>query len=94
MIRHIVAFSAKDPAEIGMIQEALKRLGEIPGVRDFHVAPNAKRDSLSTEMDVVLEATFDTWADLEAYKAHPIYQDTIAVVRPRREQRMVLDYEI
>lgn len=94
MIRHIVAFSAKDPAEIGTIQEALKRLGEIPGVRDFRVAPNAKRDSLSTEMDVVLEATFDTWADLEAYKAHPTYQDTIAVVRPRREQRMVLDYEL
>lgn len=94
MIRHIVAFSARDPNEIEMIRDALRRLGEIPGVRDFRVAPNAKCDALSTEMDVVLEATFDSWADLEAYKAHPTYQETIDVVRPRREQRMVLDYEL
>jgi len=94
MIRHIVAFSAKDPAEIETIATALRRLGEIPGVRDFRVARNAKRDALSQDMDVVLEATFDCWADLERYKAHPTYAATTEVVRPMREQRTVLDYEI
>ncbi len=94
MIRHIVAFSAKDPGDIETIATALRRLGEIPGVRDFRVARNGKRDALSSEMDVVLEATFDTWADLETYKAHPTYAETTEIVRPLREARTVLDYEI
>lgn len=93
MIRHIVAFSAKDPKDIPTIKAGLARMREIPGVRVLEVADNAKHDMLSKEMDVVLYSEFDSWADLAAYQDHPLYQEAIDVVRPLRDQRVVLDYE-
>ena len=94
MIKHIVAFSAKNPDDVPTIQEALEKMGTIPTVRHWEVSRNAKRDSLSKEMDVVIYSEFDSWPDLEAFQAHPTYHRTIDVVRPLRDQRIVIDYEI
>ena len=94
MIRHIVAFSAKNSADVPTIRDELARMRDIPGVRSLEVRLNAKRDGLSTEMDVVLDSTFDTWADLAAYQDHPDHHAATAKVRPLRDQRIVLDYEI
>ena len=94
MIKHIVAFSAKNPDDVPTIQEALEKMGAIPTVRHWEVSRNAKRDSLSKDMDVVIYSEFDSWPDLEAFQAHPTYQRTIDVVRPLRDQRIVIDYEI
>ena len=94
MIKHIVAFSAKNPQDVPTIKEALEKMGSIPTVRHWEVSRNAKRDSLSKEMDVVIYSEFDSWPDLEAFQAHPTYQDTINIVRPLRDQRIVIDYEI
>ena len=93
MIRHIVLFSAKDPAEIGSIQAALSRLAEIPDARRLEVARNAKRDGLSAEIDLVVYGEFDDYDALARYQAHPIYAETIALVRPRRETRIAVDFE-
>ena len=93
MIRHIVLFSARDPAEIEAIQAALSRLREIPDARRLEVARNAKRDGLSSEIDLVVYGEFDDYAALDRYKAHPLYGETIAVVRPRRELRIAVDFE-
>jgi Stress responsive A/B Barrel Domain len=86
MIRHIVLFSAKDPAEVETIQTALSRLAEIPDARLLEVARNSKRDGLSADIDLVV------YSALERYKAHPLYAETIAVVRPRRELRIAVDF--
>jgi hypothetical protein len=94
MIRHIVLFSAKDPAEAPVIRDALARLGEIPDARRIEVALNLKRDRLSQEVDIVVYGEFDDLAQLERWKAHPLYEETIRVVRPRRELRIVADYEV
>ena len=94
MIRHIVLFSAKDPAEIEAIRDGLSRLSRIPEARRVEVALNAKRDSLSKEIDVVVYGEFDGFAQLEAFKAHPLYAESVAIVRPRRELRFVVDYEV
>ena len=94
MIRHIVLFSARDPADLPLIQAALSRLAEIPEARRLEVAPNAKRDGLSAEIDLVVYGEFDDFAALDRYKAHPIYAETVAVVRPRREIRIAVDYEV
>jgi Stress responsive A/B Barrel Domain len=94
MIRHIVLFSARDPAEVGTIHAALAKLGAIPHARHLEVALNAKRDGLSSEVDVVVYGEFDDFAQLDAYKAHPLYAEAIAVVRPRRELRIAADYEV
>jgi hypothetical protein len=92
MIRHIVLFSAKDPAEVETIQTALSRLAEIPDARLLEVARNSKRDGLSAEIDLVVYGEFDDYSALERYKAHPLYAETIAVVRPRRELRIAVDF--
>jgi hypothetical protein len=93
MIRHIVLFSAKDPAELPLLQAALSRLAEIPEARRLEVARNAKRDGLSSEIDLVVYGEFDDFAALDRYKAHPLYAETITVVRPRRELRIAVDVE-
>jgi hypothetical protein len=94
MIRHNVLFGASDPAEVGTIHAALAKLGAIPHARHLEVALNAKRDGLSSEVDVVVYGEFDDFAQLDAYKAHPFYAEAIAVVRPRRELRIAADYEV
>jgi Stress responsive A/B Barrel Domain len=93
VIRHIVLFSAKDPAEVATIQAALSRLAGIPEARRLEVARNAKRDGLSAEIDLVVYGEFDDYDALERYRAHPIYAETIAQVRPRRETRIAVDFE-
>ncbi|MEK0082624.1 Dabb family protein [Benzoatithermus flavus] len=94
MIRHIVLFSAKDPAEVPMIRAGLARLQEIPHARRLEVALNEKHDRLSQEIDVVVYGEFDDLEQLERWKAHPLYQEAIAVVRPRRDLRIAADYEV
>ena len=65
MIRHIVLFSAKDPAEIPLLQTALAQLATIPDARHLEVVPNAKRDQLSSEIDLVVYGEFDDFAQLD-----------------------------
>jgi hypothetical protein len=93
MIRHIVLFSAKDPAEIATIEAALSRLAEIPDATRLDVVRNSKRDGLSAEIDLVVYGEFADYAALDRYKAHPVYAEAIAIVRPRRELRIAVDFE-
>jgi hypothetical protein len=93
MIRHIVLFSVRDPADLDLVQGALARLAEIPEARRLEVARNLKRDGLSAEIDLVVYGEFDTLAALDRYKAHPIYGESISIVRPRREIRIAVDCE-
>jgi hypothetical protein len=90
-IRHIVFFSAKDKADIPRIVEGLSMLGKIPHAQVFEVRENTQADALSSEVDVVVYAEFANQQDFAAYKAHQIYQDAIAVVRPLRELRIAAD---
>ena len=93
MIRHIVLFSARDTADLPLIQATLARLAEIPEALRLEVAPNARRDSLSAEIDLVVYGEFADFTALERFKAHPIYAESVAVVRPRREIRIAVDFE-
>jgi hypothetical protein len=94
MIRHIVLFSAKNPAEVPALRATLARLATIPHAGHLEVALNSKRDGLSHEIDLVVYGEFADFGALERYKAHPVYAETIAVVRPRREIRIAVDYEV
>ena len=94
MIRHIVLFSAKRPENVDRIVETLSGYAAIPGVVSLTVSRNLRLDPTSTEIDVVLEATFGSIEDLEAYKRHPIYRRGTSIVRPLRELRFVADTEI
>lgn len=94
MIRHLVFFSAKDPADLPAMAATLRTLGDIPGVRDFELGVNGHLDAASDEVDLVVHAVFDDAAALSAYKAHPTYQRSVELVRPLRDVRIAVDYEI
>lgn len=91
MIRHIVFFSAKRKDDVGAIRNGLLRLGEIPHSTTFEVTLNTKVDPMSDEIDLVVYAEFEDQAALAAYKAHPLYSETTARVRPLRELRFSAD---
>lgn len=92
MIRHIVFFTARDPADLPRIEAGLNALGTIPHVRHFEVGRNLHADRLTgTEVDLVVYAEFDDDAALAAYKAHPTYQRAIEIVKPLREMRIAAD---
>lgn len=94
MIRHLVLFSARDTADLPTMRATLATLGAIPSVRAFELGENARHDDLSDEVDLIVHAVFDDAEGLAAYKADPIYQRSIAVVRPLREVRIAVDYEV
>jgi quinol monooxygenase YgiN len=93
MIRHIVLFTAKEPAHLDAIVEGLSLLTTIPHARKLEVARNAKTDPFGNEIDVIVYGEFDDEAALAAYKAHPTYQESIRRVRPLRELRFAAHYE-
>ncbi|WP_332696567.1 Dabb family protein [Bosea sp. (in: a-proteobacteria)] len=92
MIRHIVFFTVKDPAERDTIIAALGRLGEIPHSLAFEVVANAKIDPFGNEIDIVVYGEFADEAALAAFKAHPVYDETTQRVRPMRELRHSADF--
>ncbi|MEJ6402861.1 Dabb family protein [Yoonia sp. 2307UL14-13] len=91
-IRHVVFFSARDRSDIPRIVAGLEVLADIPAARHFEVRRNLGSDPISPDMDVVVYAEFDSIADLEAYRAHPLYQKSIDIVRPLRDQRIAVDF--
>ena len=92
LIRHVVFFSSKDENDIASIVDGLQMLKDIPTVRRLDVCRNRKQDRFSNEVDVVVYAEFDDEAALDAYRAHPIYQDCIKRVRPLRDLRFAADF--
>lgn len=94
MIRHIVLFSAKRAEDIDTILAALKRLRQIPEARGLEVVRNARMDQLSGEIDIIVHGEFADAEALARYKAHPIYHETIGVVRPLRDLRIAVDYPV
>ncbi|AID29969.1 stress responsive protein [Mesorhizobium sp. SEMIA 3007] len=91
MIRHIVFFSARRKEDVEAVRSGLLELGNIPHSSLFEVTLNTKVDPLSDEVDVVVYAEFPDDAALAAYKAHPLYAQTTAKVKPLRELRYSAD---
>jgi Stress responsive A/B Barrel Domain len=94
MIRHIVLFTAKDKEDIGQMIDGLSLLRAIPHARRLEVVRNRKTDQLGNDIDVVVYGEFDSEAELAAYKAHDLYQESIKRVRPLRELRFAADYDV
>jgi len=93
MIRHIVLFAARDPADREAMLEGLALLTGIAHADVIEVAQNKKIDHLGNDADVVVYAEFATEAALAAFKADPLYQESIRRVRPLRELRIAADYD-
>ena len=91
-LRHGVVFSAKDKADIPRIIEGLELLAGIPHSNVFEVRRNSHADALSSEVDVIVYAEFDSAEALADYKADPLYQASIKAVRPLRDMRIAADF--
>jgi hypothetical protein len=93
MIRHIVFFSVPDRRNLEKVRAGLSLLTEIPHALRLEIGENVKTDQLGTDVDLVVYGEFEDQAALAAYKAHPLYQRSIDIVRPLREIRMAADYD-
>jgi hypothetical protein len=92
MIRHIVFFSARDDADRDAMLQGLALLANIAHAEVIEIARNQKIDQLANEVDVVVYAEFADEGALAAFKADPIYEQSILHVRPLRELRIAADY--
>jgi len=93
VIRHIVFFSARDSEQIEAIRAGLSLLTASPYAQRLEIGTNIKTDALGSEVDLVVYGEFADEAALVAYKADPLYQRSIDIVRPLREIRMAADYD-
>jgi len=94
MLRHIVLFSCKDLADRDRIRKGLSLLTQIPHAQTLEIAFNEKVDQIGNDIEVVVYGEFADIDALRAYKAHPLYQQSIDIVRPLRDIRMAADYTV
>lgn len=93
MIRHIVFFNAKNETHKDIIHDGLSLLSNIPHCKFFEVQKNLNVDALSKgQVDFIVYGEFEDLEQLEAYKAHPLYQQSIDIVRPLRDVRIAGDF--
>ena len=93
MIRHIVFFNATNPKDEITIFNGLLLLSKIPHASTFEVGRNLKTDRISKEgPDFVVYAEFVNQTALDAYKSHPLYAESISIVRPLRDMRIAADF--
>ena len=93
MIRHIVFFTVK-PEHVEAVRAGLSILTEIPHADRLEIGNNVKTDGFHQSIDLVVYGEFADEAALAAYKAHPLYEESIRRVRPLREERFAADYVI
>lgn len=91
MIRHIVLFTARDAKDLDTIYNGLKLLETIKGNWLLTVSKNNKIDQLGNDIDVVVYGEFPDETTLARYKADPVYQQAIDIVRPLRDKRIAVD---
>lgn len=93
MIRHIVFFTVKDGADRETVFQGLSLLTGNPHKLHLEVGRNMLADAISPGgPDFVVYAEFADEQQLAAYKSHPVYQQSIAIVRPLRDLRMAADF--
>jgi hypothetical protein len=93
MIRHVVFFSAKDKKDLDAIFEGLSILKTNPHAGHLEISRNMQADALSGDaVHIVVYGEFADEEQLAAYKAHPVYEESITRVRPLRELRLAADF--
>ncbi|MBU2992895.1 Dabb family protein [Octadecabacter sp. 1_MG-2023] len=95
MIRHIAFFSAIDPNDLDTIEAGLWVLKDNPHAESFAVHRNLNLDEIpGPHPDFVVMADIKDEEALAAYKAHPLYAESIRLVRPLRDIRVAADLRL
>lgn len=97
MVKHIVMFKFKGSPEERQdiskrFMEALIQLPcEIPQLKSIEVGINMNP---SEQWDLVLTATADSMEDVAIYSAHPAHQAAVEIIKPYKEDRACVDYQV
>ena len=93
MIVHNVLFKLKDPAEVERAAEVLRSMeGRIDVLK--HIEVGIDKLGTARSYHVALITRFDTWADFETYRSHPVHQPVLAHMAEVVESAAVVDYEV
>lgn len=93
MIKHIVMWKLKNPADAAFFKAQLDSCKDIvPGMNEFEAA--VQTDGLDANQDVALYSVFDDAAALQAYIVHPHHKDIVATLKTLAESRSALDYQV
>ncbi len=99
MVKHIILWQLKDEfsaEEKGSIKAGIKSgleglAGKIPGLVDIHVQTKCLA---SSNVDVMLDSTFESEAALKAYAVHPEHVKVAdEKVRPFTKSRSCMDFD-
>lgn len=101
MIKHIVLWKLDDSYTISEKDSLLKEFsqklmalsGKIDELKSIKVYLNSK-EAASANFDIMLETTFDSFVDLDAYQAHPEHQKVVEYVKSLKRQRACIDFEL
>lgn len=100
MVRHVVMWAFKETCYAAQIEELRKEIkagleglkGQIPGILQINVITNPLP---SSNVDLMLDATFEDEAALNAYSVHPLHAEVAKnCIDPFRATRNCLDYDI
>jgi hypothetical protein len=64
----------------------------VPGLMSMDVGIDAGK--IGSHFDVVLTSTHESYADLEAYQAHPLHVEVIEFGKTIVSARACVDYEV
>lgn len=97
MIKHVVVWKIKDPAQKAAHAKAVKRAlealrGHIPGMLAIEVGIDLGYDAQAD--DVVLYAEFENRDALDAYQSHPLHLDAKAIVKVLTTDRRAIDWKV
>jgi hypothetical protein len=101
MIKHIVLWKLDESYSFEEKQNILETfsdklfnlVGKIDELKSLNVHLNSKEAS-SSNFDIMLETTFNSFVDLDAYQIHPEHQKVVEYVKSLKRQRACIDYEM
>jgi len=93
VIVHNVLFKLKDPDQIEPTARLLRSMeGQIEGLASIEVGIDRVHSSRSHH--IALITRFESWEDLDRYRAHPVHQPVLEHMAEVTESAAVVDFEI
>lgn len=100
MVKHIVLWTLKDPAEGRSAEQVALEMksriealaGSVPGIVSIEVGLDLSRTNASA--DVALYSEFADLEALQAYQVHPAHREVAEFVGSVTVSRVVADYEV
>lgn len=96
LLRHVVLFKFKDgtpPETVQALEDAFRALPQqIDAIHDFEWGTDVSVEGIAHGYTHCFLVTFKSEADRDAYLPHPAHRAFGNLLRPHKEQVLVLDY--